>query len=184
MYGLVNKGVERMVRGTFGNDTWHRVREDAGVEDEPFLSMRMYPDSMTWDLVQSASVTLEMEPDAVLRAFGHYFIRYSAEEGYGQMLSLFGADLQTFLSNLDELHARIGLSFPEIDPPLFSLDSVGEKKVHLHYQSHRRGLGDFVLGLVEGLAERFNETVSVTYVVKQVDGADHDIFAIRWESAA
>ena len=183
MYGLVNKGVERMVRGTFGDEAWHQVREGAGLEDEPFLSMRTYPDSVTWDLVQSASSTLDVDPDAVLRAFGHYFIRYSTEEGYGQMLSLFGADLHGFLLNLDALHARIGLSFPELHPPTFSVDRVGAGEVHLHYQSQRQGLGAFVLGLVEGLAERFNEKVSVASVAKQVDGAKHDIFAVRWESA-
>ena len=184
MYGLVNKGMERMVRGTFGEDTWRQVRENAGIEDEPFLSMHTYPDSVTWDLIQSASATLEMEPDAILRAFGQYWIRSSADEGYGQMLSLFGADLRSFLLNLNDLHARVGLSFPELHPQTFFVDDIGEEEVHLHFRSQRQGLGTFVLGLVEGLAERFNETVRVTSVAKQFEGADHDIFAVRWESAA
>ncbi|MCO4772074.1 MAG: heme NO-binding domain-containing protein [Deltaproteobacteria bacterium] len=183
MYGLVNKAVETMVRGSFGDETWHRIRSAAGREDEPFLSMRTYPDVVTWNLVAAASQELQMEPDAVLEAFGRYWIRYSAQEGYGQMLSLFGADLRTFLMNLDEMHARIGLSFPDLHPPSFSVSEQGPGTVHLHYKSHREGLGAFVVGLVLGLADRFSEQVDISLLESKGQGSADDLFLVRWSAS-
>ena len=180
MYGLVNKAVETMVRAGFGDETWRKVRERADLPDEPFLSMRTYPDTVTWALVSAASDELGMAPDAVLEAFGRYWVRYSAAEGYGQMLALFGGSLREFLLNLDEMHARLGLSFPDLAPPSFAVTHVTDDALVLHYRSHRDGLAWFVVGLIHGLAERFDEAVVVTHTERKSDGAEHDRFRIVW----
>jgi hypothetical protein len=50
----------------------------------------------------------------------------------------------------------------------------------LHYHSHRAGLAPFVVGLLKGLAARFNVNVEIAYT-RVEDEAPHDSFLIRWE---
>jgi hypothetical protein len=72
------------------------------------------------------------------------------------------------------------LFYPKLQPPEFSCTDVGATSLRLHYYSHRPGLTDFVVGLVQGLGKLFNTPVKWTLVQSKADGADHDIFEIHW----
>jgi len=52
VYGLVNAAVEGLIVQEHGRDAWNRIREHAGVPDEPFLAMQAYPDELTYKLVE------------------------------------------------------------------------------------------------------------------------------------
>jgi len=41
------------------------------------------------------------------KAFWEYWILFTAEKGYGEMLNLAGSTLPDFLKNLDMLHGRV-----------------------------------------------------------------------------
>ena len=55
MYGLVNKAVRGLVTQVAGEDAWARIRQDAGVEDDDFISLEAYDDDVTYRLVAAAS---------------------------------------------------------------------------------------------------------------------------------
>jgi hypothetical protein len=61
-------------------------------------------------------------------------VSYTANEGYGDLLTLAGDTLPTFLQNLDHLHTRVGLMFPELKPSSFWCTNVGEDSLQLHYR--------------------------------------------------
>ena len=61
MYGLVNKAVEDLVCSKFGEETWNKILEEAGVDVDSFVSMEAYPDAVTYKLIHAASTVLETD---------------------------------------------------------------------------------------------------------------------------
>jgi hypothetical protein len=183
MYGLINKAVEGLVRSKFGDATWDRIRARAGLPDEPFLSMAQYEDQTTYDLVAAASVELGAPAEAILEEFGLYWIRYTAEAGYGELLKTVGRTLPEFLRNLDQMHTRVKLSFPQLRPPSFAVSDETATSLTLHYYSERAGLAPLVVGLLKGLGERFRLQLSVEHR-RVEDSTPHDAFTVRWTEAA
>lgn len=179
MYGLVNKAVEDLIRTKFGTQTWEEILKRAGVDDIGFISMDPYPDEITYGLVKAASEILERPVDELLEAFGEHWTLYTAQEGYGDLLSISGRSFEGFLENLDSLHTRIALSFPELRPPTFDCERRGDGTLVLHYKSERDGLAPMVRGLVRGLANMFEVEVGIEQTASKADGADHDVFLIR-----
>lgn len=180
MYGLVNKAVEQMVCVQFGEEVWETIKAQAGVDIDAFMSMEGYPDEVTYRLIAAASTVLNLPAAQVLEAFGEYWVRYTASEGYGELMQLAGSTLPEFLQNLDNLHARIGLTFTHLKPPSFQCTDATDDTMRLHYYSTREGLAHMVIGLLRGLGERFHTTVSVTQACDRSVGADHDEFIVQY----
>lgn len=179
MYGLVNKAIEGLVCDHYGEETWDMIKEKANVDIDAFISMDSYDDEVSYKLVKAASEILGQPPEQVLEVFGEYWVLYTAKEGYGEMLKMAGDNLVTFLSNLDNLHTRIGLSFPQLQPPSIKCTDVQADSLRLHYYSTRPGLAPMVIGLVKGLGKRFNEEIDITQTMNRDQGADHDEFFIH-----
>lgn len=181
MYGLVNKAVEDLVTSKFGQDSWDQIRRKAGLQNEGgFVRMNAYPDAVTYDLVAAASEVLGLTGEQVLEAFGEHWTVYTAQEGYGPMLDLAGSSLIEFLENLDQLHARVGMSFPQLRPPSFSVTDVTADSARLHYTSERVGLAPLVVGLLRGLGKRFGQRVEITHDRRRGVDSDHDEFLITF----
>ena len=182
MYGLINKAVEGLVRSKFGDATWDRIRDRAGLPNEPFISMEQYEDRTTYDLVAAASAELGAPAEAILEEFGLYWIRYTADAGYGELMNTVGRTLPEFLRNLDQMHTRVKLSFPHLRPPSFAVTDETASSLTLLYYSERAGLAPLVVGLLKGLGERFGLVLAITR--RRVDGATpHDAFDVRWTEA-
>lgn len=182
MYGLINRAIQDMVSEHYGNDIWEKVKLKAEVEESRFLVLHSYPDDMTHRLVKAASEVLELSSREIMEAFGRYWVSYTGKAGYKELIEMAGDTLPDFLSNLDELHSRVGVQFPELKPPEFNCEQVNGQNIELHYQSTREGLAPMVHGLLEGVGEHFQQSVQVTQVEDRQAGADHDVFHIRYES--
>lgn len=179
MYGLVNRALEELIRKTHGDAAWEKIKERAGVDIEVFVRMDAYPDDITYKLVGAACELLDQSPDSLLRAFGEYWTLYTGAEGYGALLDAAGSTLQETLANLDDLHVRVGLMYPELKPPSFRCTDVTADGLVLHYYSSRAGLAPMVIGLVEGLGKRFGHVLEITPQARRDAGDDHDSFAVR-----
>jgi Haem-NO-binding len=181
MYGLVNKAIADMVRSQFGEEIWQEIRHIAAVENDTFLSMEGYPDDVTHRLVKAGSQVLGLSSAQIMQAFGEFWVQFTASEGYGELMDMSGENLPEFLQNLDNLHARVGVSFPQLKPPSFdSYEGENPNELTLEYRSEREGLAPMVLGLVKGLGDRFDTEVEVAQTQSRDDGADHDEFLIKY----
>ena len=184
MYGLVNNALQGLVCSRFGEETWETIKRNAGVDIDVFVSMEGYPDEVTYKLVAAASEVLGLSAEEVLKAYGEYWVSYTAKEGYGQILNLAGDTLPVFLQNLDNLHTRVALMFPRLKPPSFWCTDVRKESLRLHYRpglDSRKGLEPFVIGLVNGLAIRFNVQIEINQSASRSQGADHDEFLITFK---
>ncbi len=177
MYGLVNRAVEGLVRSQFGDATWTAICEKAEVDPGGFVAMDVYDDAITYKLVAAAAETLEIPAEAVLEAFGEYWTVYTIEEGYGDLVAMMGDTLNEFLDNLDAMHERIGDAMPGLVPPSFKREPNDDGSSILHYSSDREGLAPMVVGLVKGLAKRFNTTVEIKLL--ESDASGHHAFHVQ-----
>lgn len=100
MYGLVNKAVHDLVVANFGEDTWRAIVARAGLDIDTFVSMQSYDDAITYQLVAAASEQLGLTPAQVLHTFGVYWTKYTAVEGYGDLITSSGRDVVSFLENV------------------------------------------------------------------------------------
>lgn len=184
MYGLVNKAIQDLVVSRFGEEKWEAIRTKAGVETEVFISNNGYPDEITYQLVGAAVEVLGLSAEQIFIAFGEHWILETAAKSYGPMMKAAGDSLREFLVNLPNFHTRVAMIYPHLEPPRFECTEVTEEGLHLHYHTHRPGLTDFVTGLIQGLGKYFDTPCSSEVIERKAEGADHDVFAIRWKAAS
>ena len=183
MYGLVNRAIQQLLVTEHGHDVWLRVARRADCEGVEFVGLEPYDDAITYGLVQAASEELGASVPELLEAFGGYWMRFTAEEGFGPLLDMGGDTFAEFLGNLDELHARIALTYPELRPPSFELVSASEGDWSLRYRSERSGLAPMVVGLLKALAARFELDVEVHLEPVESDQQQEFVFRIRAAAA-
>lgn len=180
---MVNRAVRDMVVARFGTEAWERIHTKAAAPPD-FEKMQPYDDGVTYRLVGAAAEVLELPPETVMRSFGVYWVVETAEKGYGPLLALWGNSFVEFLSNLDGLHARVAETFAGLKPPSFEVVEQAEGVLEVSYRSDRPGLAPFVVGLIEGVGQRFNTQVEVSLVRSRAeDGADADVFRVGYQPA-
>jgi len=142
--------------------------------------MDNYDDSVTYQLVGSVSKILKIDPEDVLKTFGHFWTTYTAEQGYEDMLKMTGGSIEEFLMNINDLHTRVTTSFPELVPPNFITKKTAPNHFEIQYHSTREGLAGMVVGLLNGIGDRFNQTVEVSQIgLRENDGYDTFKFTIQ-----
>lgn len=179
MYGLVNRAIEQLVVSSKGDAAWQRVCARAGVGAEGFVAMCPYDDSMTYALVQAVSEELDLPAAQVLEAFGEYWILFTADEGYGELMASAGADMRSFLANLDDMHGRVEAVFPQMKLPRFRVEPLDDGALRVHYGSERDGLAPMVTGLLRGLARRFGEQRTVRHLIARGPVSPEDVFVVE-----
>lgn len=180
MYGLVNKAIKDLVVSNHGTEVWEEICRRAGFEELEFVGMNPYPDKLTYDLVRYASEVLKADAADILEAFGEYWITYTADEGYGELMDLSGDTFPDFLANLDMLHQRIRGIMPNLAPPQFNTRNVQENSLELEYYSDRVGLVPMLYGLIKGLGKRFNLTCTVVQIEDKAENGKCHVFKIDW----
>lgn len=183
MYGLVNRAIEQLVVSLKGDAAWQRICRAAGWDDESFIALQSYDDQVTYRLVGAVSQELGIPPDQVLRAFGEYWILYTADQGYGELMNVCGSNLREFLHGMNHMHARIETSMPQMRTPHFEIEDTGEQSLRLHYHSEREGLSPMVEGLIIGLGKRFGQVVQISLASPRGPGRSHDVFEVSWTEA-
>lgn len=180
MYGLVNGALKEMIVSCHGQDCWQEIAQRAGVSVEAFVATEGYSDESTFALVEHACETLQTNADEFLRQFGYFWLQSILRGAYGELLRSSGRSFWEVLTNLPNLHSRVRLAFPHLQPPSFRCTDIRARSVRLHYASERAGLGAFVEGLIHGLGVEYSESVLIDHVVQKANGAHHDEYLISW----
>lgn len=160
MYGMVNEAMRQMVRETHGDAAWDRIRRRAGCEVESFVRMDSYDDGVTYRLVGAAVEELAVPAERLLHAFGEYWVGFAQAAGYADFFRACDS-YAGFVRQLDAMHARLELAFPDFRPPQFGCSIESPDRIEVVYRSHRTGLAPFVRGLLVGLGEPFGVVATV-----------------------
>ena len=177
MYGLINESIRGLVTEQAGDAAWERIVDRSAVGYGSFAAMSYYPDEVTYELVDAASIELDVPAHELLRRFGHYWSTRIAVENYAEYLA--DRDLETVLAGLDAMHARLQALFPKLRPPSILVGPPDGDVLTVHYRSEREGLAPFVLGLLEGLGDVCEEPAAVSMIEPREPGVDHDIFRVE-----
>jgi hypothetical protein len=102
-------------------------------------------------------------PD-ILHGFGEFWVSDVATASYADLMRKTGVGFIDFVKNLDHLHERIKVTFPDYRPPSFRVKQLDAKQIQVDYYSHREGLLPFVEGLFHGLAKHYGETITIEQV--------------------
>ena len=184
MYGLINNALRDMITTRFGEDQWQQVLATSGVPEDSFLTMRSYDDALTYDLAGAASQVLGAPLETCLELFGEYWIEETAGKSYGMLMDATGQNMVEFLENLNGLHDRITSTFLDYKPPSFRIEPVADCRYRLHYESSRKGLTPFVVGLLRGLAVRFDAKLTIESQQDEPAGeGTHTVFGLEIDPA-
>uniref|UniRef100_A0A3B4VGF4 guanylate cyclase n=1 Tax=Seriola dumerili TaxID=41447 RepID=A0A3B4VGF4_SERDU len=190
MYGFINNCLKSLVVEKFGEETWIKLRDGAGVQDT-FLTYEVYKDEITMQLVAEACKLLGAKPEVVLRQFGEYFFEFCKRSGYDHMLRTLGGNLFEFTENLDALHSYLALSYKEMNAPSFRVERNPDGTMLLHYYSDRRGLCHIVPGIIGAVAKDFFNSDITMEIVNQLEELErtgkkeHVVFLVtQWPAVA
>ena len=184
MQGVIYKSIEDLVTSAHGAEAWATILRKAGVDDPTFVGMSRYPDELAGRIIGAASGVLGVPAEDIMRAFGRHWTNHTAPTYYGDLMAFAGTSFIEVVSNLDQMHARISLVFPNYKSPSFRCETLGEGKLRLHYRSERQGLGPVVEGMLVCLGDRFSLDVEVVQEKARTDGHDHDQFIVTYKARA
>ena len=162
MYGLVNQSVKHMIMDNYGEDKWEQVLQKID-HDGVFVAMDQYPDELTGEIIGAACEVLNADGGKLLQQVGNYWIEFAANP-YKEMFDMSGNAFVEFVKNLNDLHTRVGQIMHDLQPPSFFVTEETEDSFKLHYHSVRPGIWPMVVGLMEGLGERFDTKVEVEHI--------------------
>lgn len=182
MYGLVNIALRDMLVAEHGEAAWQQVCTAAKVDNDAFISNESYPDELTYALVAAAVAEIGEDPASLLQAFGRYWVLETAQRSYAELLEASGPTFLDFMRNLPDFHTRVTLIYRELRPPTFACVDVTDRSLLLHYMSDRDGLAPFVVGLLEGLGQRFHTAVGVEHVEARTPQSKRDVFRVTWSA--
>ena len=163
MYGLVNQAVKGFVLDNHGAEMWGKIHTKAGAP-ESFAAMSPYEDSITYNLVGAASELLNVPAEKILRGFGEYWVDKVATAHYEAIMNKSGQTFVDFVKNLDHMHQRIRVTFPNYNPPSFRVKELSPDRLQVDYYSDRAGLLPFVEGLFTGLGRYYKTIVRIEHV--------------------
>lgn len=180
MHGLVHRSIRSLVIQTAGNPVWEEILQKTGMDASAFLGIESYTDEQTHGLIGQVCSSLNLPLETALHAVGRHWVSFVQTEGYGSMLTLFGADVRSCLRSLNQMHSHMGTSLKGIQFPRFQVISESPQDLVLEYRSKRAGMFPFLLGLLEGLAEFYQEKVELVPMLKAQTGAENDRVQVRF----
>lgn len=168
MYGMIHQAARDFAVSRLGQEEWSRLLASQDLTGRHFIGVEYYSDEETMRLVGLIADRLGLGMAETFRELGGAWVDFAGASTYGRVLRMAGDDLETFLSNLDRMHASIKSNMPKAALPGFEVVASDGDAISVHYRSQRRGLAPFVQGILASVAERFGEARDVTYV--ETDG--------------
>ena len=160
MYGMINDAIKTMVTEVMGATAWEKIQKKV-LAPADFERMGTYDDALTYNLVGAVSEMSGQKPEAILEAFGRFWIQYASKTAYGPIIRMFGENFKECVTNLDQMHLKMGAMMPGMRAPQFSVIETNGSEFTVRYRSTRAGLSPMVKGLIEGLGIYFEQNVKV-----------------------
>lgn len=177
MKGIVFNLLEEAVSGTYGDATWDRLLDAAGL-DGAYTSLGSYEDGEMAALVRVASETLGMPADEVLRWFGRQAMPLLARR-YPAFFANH-ATTRGFLLTLNNIiHPEVRKLYPGAETPVFDFDTGLADVLRIGYNSPRR-LCTLAEGFMHGAARHFGEHIEVEQTECMHHGGARCIFHVRF----
>jgi hypothetical protein len=172
MKGMVNKGIQEMVKAKFGAESWERIKREAGCDVPFFVIGEECPNELTTALVEAASDVSGLSEEEVLVEFGKFWILNTGKKTYPTFYSLAGATSREFLRNLGHLYRTASWKNALSEKSQISHEELPDGKLLIHYHS-RNNLCAALRGNIIGVGMLFNQALQVRETACRKQGAEH-----------
>lgn len=172
MYGMINNAIEIMVKEIFDENTWNEICDEINYEKKSFDLFHQYDDKLTLDLVLVICKKTQKEPKEFLDSFGVYWVSYTFNTEYRELLNTFATSPIELINSLNNLHDRLEMSFKELMPPTFDIVDVSQNTITVNYYSERSmPLEYFVIGVFKGIFKHFDKECEIEMVENPLGNA-------------
>jgi len=178
MHGIILNGLKKFVVDSYDHATWEQIRSTASVENTLYVPVTEYPDEHVQELVATASELSDEPAPALLRSFGRYVVPILVQF-YGVHIDD-GWDGLDLVENVEaSIHEALrAKNISEFDPPEIFAERTGPDEVVVYYGSDRE-LCDVARGILEGVADHYEESWDITERNCMHDGADRCEIRVR-----
>jgi guanylate cyclase soluble subunit beta len=178
MYGMIHRAMRNMVHEELGEEAWLALEQKLKIGPMDLLTGKVYDDALTLEIITEAAAMLNLAVGQCLIEFGRYWIRYVDQGSLVSVMNFTGQNLASFIKNLDRLHLAVGAAMPDARLPAFSTLCNDPGHIVVEYRSERVGLEPFVMGLLQGLMDRFHARGDIEVASR---GEQFVIFDIRYQ---
>lgn len=161
MYGMIHRAIRSMFIEAKGESAWTELERRSQLGAAEMISAEVYDDEVTLSLLGAASESLEIPMDELLIQFGKYWIVFAQRGSFSHIMDFTGRDIYSFIGNLDRMHEGVQAVLPHVMMPSFKLVETSPGRIVVAYRTPRSGLEPFVLGLMQGLLDKFALSGSV-----------------------
>lgn len=163
MKGVIPDCLAKLVIDKFGKDKWEEVLETAGLSKNlSFMVTQDIPDADVMKVVETTCKVLKITLQQAADAFGDYWVNDYAIKIYKSYYRKSNS-AKEFLLNMDNVHKTVTENIANAHPPRFTYNWKNDKTLVMTYNSER-GLIDFLVGLVKGVGNYYDENLKVMRV--------------------
>lgn len=159
MHGMVNRAIQVFVRDSYGTDAWRRLIRNLDPGFEDFESMLVYPDAVTYDLLQLACTHFQRDCPDFLEDIGTYLISHSNTAALRRLLRFGGDTLPDFIGSLDELSARVRLAVPDLHLPELEVEKIRPGEYGVSVGPGLDGFEHVLIGVLRAMADDYGALV-------------------------
>lgn len=179
MKGIVFTEFNELVEQTFGDDMLDDILEDCADQlssNGSYTSVGTYSDSELVALVVALSERTGIAVADLVKTFGLHLAAVF-EQKFPSFFSECDNCFEFFKRVDDHIHVEVQKLYPDAELPTFSYDDSQPDLFLMTYESTRQ-FADLALGLLEGVAKHYGESITISQQDLSQPGATKVIFSI------
>lgn len=163
MKGAIYICLAQLVKEKFDEEKWSCILNKSGLDHKiNVLSTQDIEDAIVLKVIDSTCNVLNLTLVQAADAFGDYWMNIYAPKTYGVYFRKANT-AKEFLLNMDTIHETETKNISNARQPRFEYKWENGKTLIIIYKS-KRGLVDFLVGLVRGVGKYFKQDLEVTKI--------------------
>lgn len=171
MQGSVFTAFSDMVIDNLGMESWEEILSTVAPQSEGvYTSGAQYEDAELIAMVKALSDQTQVPVPDLVRQFGHYLFNILFNSSPADVSKV--DNLRDFLLMIDSvIHKEVKRLYPDAYLPEFTY-ADGDKGALIIFYKSKRKLCQLSIGLIEGAAERFGESIIVEHPKCMLEGEE------------
>ncbi len=157
MKGIIFVIFKEFVESKYSKDVYGKVINELG--NPAIVETGDYDDAVAIKACELVGKQVNKSAMDILNEYGRYF-PVSPKVNAVYKIYFFKKNAKEFLLNMDYVHETITKTISNAKPPRFKYENTAPDKLEMTYTSPRN-LGKFFENLVLGVADKYNEKVSI-----------------------
>ena len=160
MKGSIVKCLSELIKTKFGEHKWKEIVQLSGENPNMVIkAISDIDDTTVFKIFENTCIVLNLSKQQACDAFGDFWINTFAPKIYGAYYVKF-KNAKQFILGMDKVHDTVTKIIANAHPPRFEIEEVDENTILVNYKSTRNMI-DFYIGLVKGVGNYFDTTISI-----------------------